>query len=437
VSAPIRRVLLASVATAAFATGLAGLGARALAQRVEPKHPVTLVVGPPRGPAPMARLDPARTGLARGGLPGGTLETAWKKPLGIPLEHAPLVRESGEIVVVSSRGEVFTWDADGKERSRSPLIEATSVGPPTLLSDGTVAFTAPGEAVLVHGTQVRRVPLSGERGVNTKAAPLPLDDGGVVVVTPSELVLLDAEGSVRARATLEEPVNAPLVAVLGKIAAITATGRVLLWTPGREPVRAGSFGGPLDGGAALVDDHTLVGVVDPATFVGPGAQGTAGKLVELDLTRGVAVTRTTLPGGAYLGPPAVRGDVAYLIGLAGARVFVLGVDGTGRELFRVPVASFIPPTAADGGALPVSVGLHAPPLVDNAGRVAYATPDGQVGVLGTGQSAPALSPCGRSPLPFGAVPRQASPVVGIAPAPGAVVVTCEGGNVVKLAAHAP
>jgi outer membrane protein assembly factor BamB len=405
------------------------------AQHVDPKRPSTLIVGPPQGYTPMARIDAARSGLVRAALPTGTLEIAWKKPLGVTLEHPALVRETGEVIVVTSRGEVFAWDAEGNERARTAQLNLSTVGPPALLSDGAIAFTAPGEVVFVRGAQTRRIPLTGERGVNAKAAPLPLEDGGIVVVTPGELILLDADGNVRTRAALEEPVTAPLVSALGKIAAITATGRVLMWSPGREPVRAGSFGGAIDVGAALVDDHTLLGVVDASAVVGAGGSG-GGKLVELDLTRGVAVTRTTLPGGNYLGPPAVRGDAAYVMGLALARTFVLAVDGAGQEVFRVPVALFTPPAAADGGAAPMSIGPHAAPLVDAAGHVAYATPEGQVGVLATGQSTPLLTPCGRSPLPFGAVPRQASPVVGLSPAPGAVVVTCESGNVVKLTATA-
>src|SRR5579864_1741416 len=108
-----------------------------------------------------------------------------------------------------------------------------------MTSDGTVVFaTGSGDAVGVRRTSPRPRFVSrigGER--NMRAAPLALDDGGVVVATMTDLVVLDAEGGVRSRVTLADRADAPLLAAGDKVLAISPAGTVYGWTPGREPVR--------------------------------------------------------------------------------------------------------------------------------------------------------------------------------------------------------
>ncbi len=425
----------ARAVAAALGVAAAGAATLAAAQRVDPKRATTLTVGSPRGASTAARVDGKRTGFARTALPNGTLKVAWTRSAGASLDGPPLVGARGEILLATGRGEVLTLDPDdGLERPSPPgtvgggLLGAAPLGAAALLSDRTVVYmTAAGDAIGARDGALRfRTRVGDGKLVTERSGVLPMGDGGVAVASGTELATLDAEGHVRARASLDEPVAAGLIAVPGKVAAVTASGRVLLWAPGREPVRAGSFGGPVDGGAALEGDHTLVAVV--------GQQ-----LVALDLDRGVATTRMASPGGLLLGPPALGGDGAHLLAAIPGRTFALAIDASGQETARVAVVTN--PAAAlspDGGpALPFA-GPHTGVLVDAAGTVAFGTPDGRVGVLTRDGAlellgdpvclrAAGLGGRGPSPAPIAAA------FAGLAPAgPGAFLVACDTGAVLKV-----
>jgi hypothetical protein len=409
------------------------LGTLAAAQRVDPKRPTTLKVGPTRGASPTARVDGRRTGMARSPLPTGTLRIAWQRTTGASLEGPPLVDARGDILLGTGRGDVIALDPeDGLERPHGGVLGAAPLGAMALLADRTVVFvTAGGDALGSRDGVLRfRTRVGDGRLVTERSGALALDDGGVAVACGTELATLDAEGHVRARASLDEPVALPLVAAPGKIAAITATGRVFLWAPGREPVRAGSFGGVVDGGAVLTDDHTLVAIV--------GGQ----QLIELDLERGVAAARMGSPGVLF-GPPAFRGDTAYLLGGVPGRTFGLAVDGSGQETMRVALVTTPVAPLADGGAGTLSVPPHTGPLVDAAGTLAFGTPEGRVGVLTKDGALELLGDpiClraaglgTRGPTP----PPPTAAYAGLAPAgPNAFVVACETGVVLMVtAAHA-
>jgi outer membrane protein assembly factor BamB len=417
------------VSALAAALVLAALATRA--QRLDPKRPKTVVVGAPRGASPTARVDARRTGFSRTPLPARTLHIAWRKAITAPIEGAPLVTSSGDVIVTTTRGEVIALDgAEGIERPYPIFPTAPPVGAPALLADGTVAFTSSaGDAIGVRNGALRfRVRVGDGRVWHERAGVLALDDGGAAVASGTELALLDGEGQLRARASLDEAVAAPLVAApLGRIAAVTSSGRVFLWSPGREPVRAGSFGAPIDGAAALVDDHTLVAVSG------------VGQLVELDLARGVAVARMSSPA-MLLGPPAYRGDVAYLLAAVPGRTFAIAIDGAGQETMRVSVHSATPATAPDGGPLAAVVPAHTGGIVDAAGTFVFATHEGYIGIvsasgavdqLGEAMCMRAVGLTGPRPAPAPA----AAAFAGIAPAgPNAFVVACETGVVIKVTA---
>src|SRR5690606_8436389 len=210
--------------------------------------------------------------------------------------------------------------------------------------------------------------LGGER--NLRAAPIATDDGGVVLATISELVVLDSEGNVRSRAALPEAPGAPLVAQGERVLATSVLGTVFAWSPGREVVRVGSFGAPIDGGAALASPTTLVGVIE------------GNHLVALDLARGVRQTRAIAPQGLYLGPPALRsGGALALLGLAPTRASVTVLDPSGGETLRAPISTFATTPLPDGGAAPLVAPPHVGPVVDARGAIAFAAPSGQVGVV--------------------------------------------------------
>jgi hypothetical protein len=415
-----------AVAAVSTVCAVGAIAVRAPAQTLDVQRPRTLVVGTPTSGAGARadRVDAARTGSTRTTLPTGGLRTEWRTSLGVPLEAAPLVDVHGTTYVVGTRGEVVAVARDGSERWRLSTGSAQP-GPAALLSDDTLVFVdGAGEAVALREGVVRWRVRFGRNDVS-HPAPLPLDDGGAVVATTRELTALDAEGRERARTTLPEPTTAPLVAALGKVVAVTSSGAVWTWAPGAaEVTRVACFGGPVEDGAALADDRTLVAI-------------TAGRshLTAVDLVRGTTTTRAVAPTGLWLGPPATRGGTAYLLLLAPTSDLLLGVDASGAETMRALLVTHPPPVAADGGAAPLVAGAHTAPLVDAAGTLAFATPEGAIGVVARGVVDLLADSC---PASGGAGASRAAPVVAMAPlAPGTFVAACRSGTVVAVRGSAP
>ena len=412
-------VLVVGVCLGGTLVALATQG-EAEAQRVDPRRPSVLVVGAPPGASPMHRVDARRTGASKTPLPTGALQTPWRKTTGLTLDQPALSGGDGSLAVVSVRGDVTFFDESGEERA---TIKGGSspVGPATMTSDGTVVFaTSGGDVVGIRrGSSSPRFSthVGGDR--NVKAAPLPLDDGGVAIATLEGLVVIDSEGNVRSRVTLPEAPDAPLVAANDKILAVTRSGAVFGWSPGREPVRLGSFGAPVDGGAVLVDGGLLVAVIE------------GNHLAEVDIARGGRATRSIAPQGLLLGPPAARPisssvTTTTLLSHTHSREFVVRLDAAGQELLRAPIASFSPVALPDGGVPPLVAPPHTGVLVDARGATAFASTDGHVGVV---------SPEGAVDI-FGEVlcPKAGrSGVVGLTPfGSGAFAVTCDGGGVIKV-----
>jgi hypothetical protein len=395
---------------------------------VDVQRPRTLVVGTPAGGGARAdRVDAARTGGARSALPTGGLRTEWRTGLGLPLEVAPLVDARGTTYLVGARGEVVAVARDGSERWRVST-GSNQPGPAALLSDDTLVFVdVAGEAVALRDAAVRwRVKFG--RSDAAHAAPLPLDDGGAVVATTRDLAALDADGHERSRITLAEPTTVPLVAALGKVVAVTASGAVWTWAPGAtEVTRVASFGAPVEDGVALADERTLVAVTGGRTH-----------LSAVDLVRGTTTTRAVAPAGLWLGPPATRGGTAYLLLLTPTSDLALGVDASGAEALRALLATHPPPVAADGGTAPLVAGPHTAPLIDAAGTVAFATPEGAVGVVARGVVDVLPDACGTGGVGgtgggggvATAGARAGAPVAALAPlAPGVFVAACRSGTV--------
>ncbi len=391
------------------------------AQRLDPRRPGVFVVGAPRGASPTLRGDGRRSGVSKESLPSGVLHIAWRKTIGLSIDQPALAGPDDTLAVVTARGDVVFIDGDGEEKARASS-GTTSIGPATMTSDGTVVFmSSAGDAIGVRRSSPRPrfvTRIGGER--NVRAAPLSLDDGGVVVATASDLVVLDAEGNVRARATLPESPSAALLSSGDRVLAVTSTGAVYGWSPGREPVRIGSFGAPIEGGAALADANTLLAVIE------------GNHLVELDLARSTRTTRSIATQGLYLGPASVRtvaagGALATLLALTPSRAFVLTIDPSGQETARAPIATFTPATLADGGATPLVAPAHTGPIVDPRGAVAFAAPDGHVGMVGADGAVDTIGEliCSRS--------ARSAGVAGLTSfGRGAFAVTCEGGVIAKI-----
>ncbi len=408
-----------AAALVAGVLGVAGVaGAIASAQTIDVERPRTLVVGAPSAGVRAERLDAARTGRARTALPAGAVRVEWRASLGVPTEWSPLVDAAGNLLVIGTRGEIVSTTPEGDERWRLST-GAMQPGPGALLSDGTLVFAdAAGEAVAVRDGAVRWRVRFG-RSDAARPAPVPLDDGGVVVATTHDLAAFDAEGHERARTTLPEPTAVPLVAALGRIVAVTTSGVVWAWSPGApEPTRVGSFGGAIDDGAGLADDHTLVAITSGRAH-----------LTAVDLVRGTTTTRAALPAGLWLGPAAMRGDTAFLLLLGPTSELAVGVDAAGNETMRVPLVTRPALVGADGGLAPLVALPHTGPIVDAAGTFAFATTDGAVGVVAAGIVDILPDACPPAPGARG----TAAPTAGLVPSrPGAFVAACRSGALLSL-----
>jgi hypothetical protein len=408
------RWALWGAAIAGAATVVAASNARA--QRVDPERPRTLTVGLPPGPR-ADRVDATRRGRSLP-LPASALRVAWRTALGTFVERAPVVDARGGSYMVGVRGDVIALTSDGAERWRV-LTGATQPGPLALLSDDTVVFAdAAGQAFAVRDGAVRWRTRVGRPDVDSPS-PLPLEDGGVVVATPRELALLDVDGNERGRVILPEAVVGPLLWSSGHVIAIGAAGSVWSWLPGAaRPERAGAFGSAIDGGAALADDHTLVGVATRDST-----------LLALDLVHGTTAVRAASSRGVWRGPPAVSDAITFIvsIGWAGERVTL--VDPSGEDIGHATLptrAAAVASGSVDAGA-PLPLSLPAgptPPLVDAAGTFAFATAEGAVGVarfsIGARDRSEAAAESGEPrvpvdaladicPMPFGTIGGSSGP----------------------------
>src|SRR5262245_60898482 len=249
------------------------LGSLALADAIDPSMPRTVVVGAPRGAAPSERLDPRRTGRARTRLPSSPVEV-WRRHVSGGIDLPPLVDGAGNIIVSLTMPEVAKYGPDAKEIWRTRVGTAAALAPPTLLGDGTIAVvTSAGIAwgLTPGGAHRFSTPL-GVRGRDTDTAPLALADGGLIVAAGNAIVEIDADGAIRARATLDDrPPGAPPAieraagAIIDSPAGAlvtTDTGSVYRFRPPAPPRKIGSFGGTTRRGALLADDRTLLAVVD-------------------------------------------------------------------------------------------------------------------------------------------------------------------------------
>jgi|HubBroStandDraft_1064217.scaffolds.fasta_scaffold04728_5 hypothetical protein len=424
---PVGRAALAAGALVELAS------VRAIAQPFNVERPWVIGARPPGG-ARMTRIDASRRGLAGTPLPSSGLQTEWRTALGFTAQQGPLVDSKGRTYVVGESGEVIALARDGAVLSRV-AARAARPGPPTLLSDDTLVFVdAVGEAVAVRDGAVIWRSRFG-RASETPAAPIALDEGGIVVSSGPDLAVLNAGGRETTRIVLPEPTSHPLLVALGRVVIVSDTGAVWTWTPGAgQAVRAGSFGSDIDGSAALADDHTLVAVTTTHTRVST-----------FDLMRGTEAKVAGPVGGLWLGPPAVdaRGGFYALQSTPGGEVAV-AIDSFGTERGRALLAAPTRARSPDTGGSSTGNLSSTPPVIDAQGHLAFATEDGSIGIVsglvtgltlsvdGSAQNATVdllAEACNRTP---NRAHSQAT-VVGLAPlAPSGLVAVCRSGLVVAV-----
>jgi hypothetical protein len=427
------------VRAALAAGGIAALGsATVFAQPFNVERPLVIIVGAPGG-APMTRIDGSRRGLARTPLPSSGLHTEWRTALGFTAQQGPLVDSNGRTYVVGENGEVITLGRDGAVLSRV-ASRALRPGPPTVLSDDTLVFVdSLGDAVAVRDGAVTWRSRFG-RASEGPAAPLALDEGGVVVSSGPDLAVMSADGREIARIVLPEPTSHPLLVALGRVVIVGNTGTVWTWIPGTgRAERDGSFSSDIDGSAALEDDHTLVAITATHTRVST-----------FDLIHGLETKVAGPAGGLWLGPPTLgaRGGF-YVMQSTPAGDVAVAIDSSGTQRGHALLAGPSRGRSPDSGGLPTEDASSTPPVTDADGHLAFATRNGSIGVvsglvpvassgvdMGAQNATTELVADACSPTPSQAHSQPA--VVGLAPlAPGELVAVCRSGLVVAVKGRSP
>ncbi|MEZ4301792.1 MAG: hypothetical protein R3B70_43055 [Polyangiaceae bacterium] len=407
-----KRWALALTATSAAALPLVSM---ALADALDPNLPHTVVVGTPKGAAPSDRVDSRRTGRSKTKLPAKPREV-WKRTLPSGTSYSPLVDGQGNLTFALTTSLVVRWSPEGKEVWRVQLPAAASsavtvAAPPVLLSSGTVAVvTSLGELVGISPSGSIRYTTA--LGVSTSAGmrdggvgPLALDDGGLAVASGRTLLELSADGSVRARAQLDDVAVGALLPGPEGTLVTTASGAVYSFKPPGSPRKVGTFGGAVRKGAVRGDDRTLYAVVDNR------------RIVALDIPTGTTHTRATagLLLGGFDAPVAVGpGGTAVTAAYAG---LVLSFDSSGGEKLRVSIDPSLSLGTPDAGAPASSTSPLSPPpypggpgggfglgtfptvdlrpspavLVDGDGRIAFVRAGGRAGLISPDGSVHILS----------------------------------------------
>jgi outer membrane protein assembly factor BamB len=352
------------------------------------------------------------------------------------------VDDQGRIYLVGTAGDVVCLDAGGAVVWRV-ATQSPEPGPPVLLSDRTLVFVDGwGQAIAVRDGRVQwRTPI-GHAGF-IHPSPIPLESGGVVVATSTELAVLDPSGGSDGRAVIAEPINGPLVSSLDRVFAVSDIGNVWAWRPGpSEPERIASFGTPMAAAAALVNDHTLLATTRDRT-----------ELIALDLRSGASVARASSGDGYWIAGAPVVAEALVTLWVGGTGEFAVVFDRSGTELEREWVGT------ASASAVDTAPGAFVGPtlLVDAQGSVAFDGARGGVSVAAIPRAGMAekavpggagaaggrevrtmssiLELCAGARGARGGGPSaRAYPVVGMAPLPPrSLVVACRSGSVVAVA----
>lgn len=376
----------AVAASCAVLGAVLAIGSHVRAEPVDPALPEVVTVGAAATPAGLDRLDVQRRNHSRVALPGTFVEVE-RKTLGT-MGHAPVVHPDGTITVALSSPELVRLAADGTETSRVPLGASAAVCAPVVLPNGSLAVltgapsivfvSASGKVTATLALPRAAFSVSPSSALGEPTASLtPTEDGAVVVAANRALIEIDASSRVRAKVTLPERIVGDVLPHSDDWLVVGESGGVYRIAPPAEPRKLGTIGTIVPGTVALVDDRTLV------------AQSPPNRLIAFDLKSGTSVTRVgdsifTLfdAAAAY----DAKGN-AWLTTIEG---FLVGYDPAGAELARLPAdrtatlatPAFLPPPRH--GRIPMnSFGFRPSPVVDDAGRVAFARPNGRFGIRNT------------------------------------------------------
>jgi hypothetical protein len=372
-----RRSIAIQTGLARGATALAIFGALALtaqatrATRVDPTLPTTVVVGRSSGIAPMGRIDGARRGRAHDPLPSSpVIVWRFKLPGGHDLVPIAVARDGSVLAASSNLPLLVQVSPAGKEQWRASTGTGPSVAGVALLNDETrLVVTSAGEAVGYgpNGDVRFRTPIElAER--NARLRPIPLEDGGVAIGVASEVVELDGDGSLRARAHLPERLGGPLLVARSGIVATTQAGVVYSVRDGFVK-RLGALGGDAgEAGGSTPDGTTLFAVVDSQ------------RIVALNLMTGIAQTRLAVTDQSLHGPLAYGADDSLVLtSFDGALLTLARSAGDAR---RTSLDGRVSSLVTDAGRVDLAALDDSPPAITDAdGRTAFARVGGRIGVV--------------------------------------------------------
>ena len=403
--------LRARVLSVAVGLGATALASWAVADGLSPGVPATVVVGDPRGAAPRDRVDAHRRGRAHTLLPEAPKEL-WRRELAGGVVLPPVVDDRGGIVVALSSPDLVRLDEDGQQTWRVRLGAAAPSVPPVIASDGSILVVAE-DGILWSVSAGGSIRFSVDLATSTKAAgaaPLARDDGSVVVAGSQELVVVAADGSVRARTAIDGRPVGGLLPHEGGVLVTTREGDVWRWTPPGSPRRMGTFGGQMTAGASKVSSRTVVGVVERERVVG------------LDLVTGA--TTLLLSAAAFVAPleDTVTLTPAGVLLATSVVGEVAGIDARGVLVQRGALEKVPTMFTTDAGVPPMfrwaRMSSSPPLVVDPGGRVAFARNLGKIGALSS------------EGVVHTASPRQCARPVALLPAGKArFVIACRSGSV--------
>jgi hypothetical protein len=323
-------------------------GARA--QTIDPTIGRRLVFGPSQGPAPMFRLDIGRSGqsslalprapklLRRIRIPGGFL-------------HGITVPEPSRILIAHKTAQLSELDEQGKSIWTVKTGAAASQTLPVVTNDGTrLLVNAAGEVIAVGRDGRLRYRRALQKRQNVRAAaPLPLDDGNVIIALGALLVRLAPDGAELSR--IEAPGSVTALAHDGTaLYAATESGRIFEWTQLGTLTPRGDFGGRVDDTLTVLPRRRLAAVVDRE------------RLVELDLTSRTTQAYPLGGSSTWVSAPAAARDGRLLVTTADG--FFFAYRDARREALRVPLDPLLGASAATGQRSGPA------PVVDATGSVA-------------------------------------------------------------------
>jgi hypothetical protein len=324
-----------------LAVGLASLAPLASATDLVTARPHEFVIGPPRGHAVAAAIDPTGSRHALVLPPVDAARALWQRHVPGGVGTNLLVDAEGRVFAVGP-GRVTQLEADGTlEFSQS--ADFSSAAAAALLADGSRAVLSR------EGRVFGWSPTGAVAFVVTLEAPpsqgssslLPLPDGGLLASVGEWLFEIDVTRAVRAYARLPASIQHTLLVGCRTIA-LDARGHVFEWDRRELPRLLGAFTAPVAG--VLVDAGSLLGLTTRRSVERfDRDDGGLRELLRLDPSGPAPLLASIEPGRWVVMKP----DGSW---------FSVGVDAPAQ-----PSAQRVPPDAASHIAL----------LADSMGSVAW------------------------------------------------------------------